>query len=352
MPWYALASLSPALLLGLACIRGGGWTVAALLWTSVAVFAMDRLAKVAIPPHEHRTGRPLNVALAAAHFLLLALGVRALSGTVPAGPWQTAALFVGLGLFFGQISNSNAHELIHARARALRRLGAAVFTSLLLGHHVSAHLHVHHVWVATDRDPNTARRGEGFWRFWPRAWAGSFLAGLRAERRRRARRSPSAPIWRHPFVGYVGGAIATLAAAAGIGGPWGVASLLALAIYAQAQLFLSDYVQHYGLRRRLGPDGAPEPVGAAHAWNAAAWYSGAMMLNAPRHSDHHLNPGRAYPALRLDAQTMPMLPSTFPVMGLLATVPPLWRRVMDRRLAALAAPPGGAAGPDLPDSVP
>jgi alkane 1-monooxygenase len=74
-------------------------------------------------------------------------------------------------------------------------------------------------------------------------------------------------------------------------------------------------------------------VGPQHSWNAPAWYSSAMMLNAPRHSDHHMRPSRAFPALKLTPGTMPMLPRSLPVMAVLALVPPLWRRVMDRRVA-------------------
>ncbi len=49
------------------------------------------------------------------------------------------------------------------------------------------------------------------------------------------------------------------------------APMLALAAYAQMQLLLSDYVQHYGLRRKTSENGKPEPVGPQHSWNAPAW---------------------------------------------------------------------------------
>jgi len=134
-------------------------------------------------------------------------------------------------------------------------------------------------------------------------------------------------------VGYVSGAALTLGIAAIIAGWGGVVQLLALAAYAQMQLLLSDYVQHYGLRRKPRADGRIEPVGPQHSWNAPQWYSSAMMLNAPRHSDHHMRPARAFPALEVTPDTMPILPRSLPVMAALALVPPIWRRVMDRRVA-------------------
>ena len=76
-------------------------------------------------------------------------------------------------------------------------------------------------------------------------------------------------------------------------------AFLVLAVYAQLQILLADYVQHYGLRRQTGADGRPEPVGDGHSWNTPHWFSSALMVNAPRHSDHHLHPTRPYPGLRL-----------------------------------------------------
>jgi len=207
-------------------------------------------------------------------------------------------------------------------------LGRLIYTSILFGHHASAHLRVHHVHVGSDADPNSARPGEGFYRYALRAGAGSFRAGLRAETRLRAGRKP---VWPHPYALYIGGPVALMLATTLIGGLPALAALLALSLYAQIQILLSDYVQHYGLHRAKLPDGRLEPVGPQHSWNTPHWFSSALMLNAPRHSDHHVTPSRGYPALQLDPATMPMLPLPLPVMACIALVPPLWRRMMDPR---------------------
>ena len=98
------------------------------------------------------------------------------------------------------------------------------------------------------------------------------------------------------------------------------------------QILLSDYVQHYGLERGERPDGKLEPVRAVHSWNSPHRVTSAMMLNASRHSDHHMHPGRIYPGLQIDPETMPMLPRSLPVMAVVALVPPWWRRVMNPRI--------------------
>ena len=173
----------------------------------------------------------------------------------------------------------------------------------------------------------SAPRGESFYRFAWRATRDAFRAGLVAENRRRTARG-RAP-WRHPYTLYLGGGALTLALAGVLAGGAGVAALLAMALYAQIQILLSDYVQHYGLRRLRRPDGRLEPVGPRHAWNAPQPVSSALMLNAPRHSDHHVTPTRAYPALQLDRAEMPCLPRPLPVMAAVALVPPVWFRMMD-----------------------
>ncbi len=331
MFWYPIASLSPVAIFFAAGLLGGGWAWVALIWVTLLVFAVDRLG-VVLPLREDagaaRMARRLTVVLALVHLGLLGFAVVVLAdGDFTAT--QRIALFIAFGIYFGQVANSNAHDLIHASGRWARRLGGAVYVALLFGHHVSAHRLVHHVAVASDGDPNSARPGEGFYHFWPRAWVGSFRAGWQAENRLRARAAHPSPVWTHPYVAYAGGALATLALAWALAGGRGVLALVALAGYAQTLQLLADYVQHFGLHRTRRADGTLTPAGPEHSWNAAPWYSAAMMLNAPRHSDHHQHPSRAFPALRLDPETMPILPSTLPAMAALALAPPLWRRVMD-----------------------
>ena len=328
---FTAAALSPATLVAAGVTLGGGWVWAALLWITVAAAALDRFAPLLAPPAaeaEFPAGDRLLLAIAAVHAALLPLAVWAVAGPSGLDTAERAGLLAAAGLWFGQVVNPAAHELIHRPSRGLFRLGAALYASLLFGHHASAHRLVHHRHAASRDDPNTARAGEGFWRFLPRAWAGSFRAGWQAEAAR-PRRGP------HPYAWYLAGSAACLVLAHALAGWPGVLAWTALAAHAQTQLLLSDYVQHYGLTRRRDADGRLEPVAPRHSWNAAPWYTAAMMLNAPRHSDHHTHPARPFPALRLPAaDEAPRLPWALPVACVIALVPPLWRRLMAPHLAA------------------
>jgi alkane 1-monooxygenase len=133
----------------------------------------------------------------------------------------------------------------------------------------------------------------------------------------------------HPYALYLGIAAACLCLGYAIGGGVGVLVWVLLALGAQSQLMLSDYVQHYGLLRARAPDGRYTPITDHHSWNAPHWYSSAMMLNAPRHSDHHTRPNRPYPALRLPKPAdAPRLPWPLPLACTLALFPPIWKRAI------------------------
>lgn len=325
---FSLATLIPVPLLALGAILGGWWTAWGLIYLTGLVFTLDTLVKIITPPvpeAEFPAVNGLSITLGLVHFPLLATIIYGLTEET-LSLLSKAALFMSAGLYFGQVGNSNAHELIHRGARHLHTLGKWVYISLLFGHHTSAHPLVHHRYVATDKDPNTSRLGETYYAYLPRAWIGSFQAGLKAENARRK----SQPIWQHPYTHYIGGAFLMIAIATMIGGMKGAILYILLAGYAQSQLMLSDYVQHYGLKRAIDDSGKPEPVNARHSWNSPHWFSSALMLNAPRHSDHHAHPSRAYPTLDLPDDG-PMLPRSLPTMATLALFPSRWFKVMDHR---------------------
>ncbi|MGV6812374.1 MAG: alkane 1-monooxygenase [Brevirhabdus sp.] len=335
---FGLATALPVTLIVLGALLGGGWVWAALASITALVAGLDALFDVGDGETRasDRAADALSLALVVAHFVVLAAVVAAIAGPSPLSGAEKAALFLATGLFMGQVSNSNAHELIHRAPRLLRRAGALVFISHLFGHHTTAHPAVHHRFVATPDDPNSAQLGESVYGFALRAWAGSFRAGLKVEAKRLEQKGHGAMHPSNPYWGYGMGGLSFLALSFFAFGPGGLLTYAALAGYATFQLLLSDYVQHYGLRRDATEAGY-EPVDARHSWNAPQWYSSLLMLNAPRHSDHHAHPSTPYPRLSIP-EGAPILPRSLPVMATLAMMPRLWRRVMDKRVAKLRHP--------------
>ena len=328
---FAAASLLPLALLGAGLALGGAWLWAAFLYMACLGLVLDQLIPL-VP------GQAEGEEFPAADLLLVAIGLGALA-LLPAATWAIAGpsvltptervlTFLATGFWLGQVVHPAAHELIHRPGRGLFRLGAACYAALLFGQHTSAHRLIHHRAVATPEDPNSARAGESFYRFARRAWIGSFRKGLRAETALRTRSAKGL----HPYAAWLALGAAALILATLIAGLPGLLTWTGLALHAQSQILLSDYVQHYGLARARLPDGRYEPVGPTHSWNTAHWFTSAMMLNAPRHSDHHVHPSRPYPALRLPDEA-PRLPWPLPLACAMALAPRLWRRAMAPHLA-------------------
>jgi alkane 1-monooxygenase len=105
-------------------------------------------------------------------------------------------------------------------------------------------------------------------------------------------------------------------------------------VWAWYQLTSANYIEHYGLLRLKDASGRYERCQPHHSWNANYIFSNIVLFHLERHSDHHANPTRRYQSLR-DFPDIPELPNGYYGMYLLAYVPWLWYRVMDKRVLAL-----------------
>lgn len=226
------------------------------------------------------------------------------------------ALTVGV---VGGIAINTAHELGHKRSRVERSLALVALAQACYGHFFVEHNRGHHVAVATPEDPSSARLGQSFWAFLPRTLLGSLKSAWKIDRR------DALKAW-----ALSAALLGVLAAAFGARiVPWFVLQ----AVFAVTLLEVVNYIQHYGLARRRLAGGRYERCRAEHSWNAATVASNVALFNLQRHSDHHANALRRFQALR-HLEEAPQLPWGYPAMILLAYVPPLWRRVMDRRVLA------------------
>ena len=247
--------------------------------------------------------------------------------------WQSVAAAICLGMPTGGIGITFAHELVHQRNRWERRAGELLLTSVSYGHFATEHVFGHHVHVATPHDPVSPRKGENFYAFFVRAIVGSLTSAWRIDRDRLAHRGR--PVWHasNPFWRYGLGTAGWLAAAYAIGGWWAVGLFGVQSAVAILQLEAVNYIEHYGLQRRLKADGKFERVQAHHSWNAAHRFSNWLLINLERHSDHHYRPNRRFPLVQHHgADTAPQLPMNYSIMISLALLPPLWFRVMDKRV--------------------
>jgi alkane 1-monooxygenase len=192
------------------------------------------------------------------------------------------------------------------------------------------HYRGHHPRAATFDDPASARRGESLWRFLPRTLAGSWASAwaLEAQQLHQLRRG-----WaRSPLLWATALQAAWLALVAAWLGPLALLFWLLQSAYAVFLLEAINYIEHYGLERRV-QGGKREPFGVQHAWNADHAITNALIANLQRHSDHHMHAWKPY--AELEALPGPQLPTGYAGCLFLASVPWLWFRAMHPRLAAL-----------------
>lgn len=248
---------------------------------------------------------------------------------------ELVLLFAGIGIVSGAVGIVYAHELMHQKNAGERWLGDILMASVLYSHFRTEHLRVHHLYVGTPRDAVTARYGEGFHRFFLRVIRSGLPSAWRAERALLARRDR--PVWHrsNPFWRYGALQLAMLVAALALGGGLGLALFVWQALVAVWQLELVNYIEHYGLTRRHLGEGRYEHVLPRHSWNSAHKASNWFLINLQRHSDHHYKPDRRFPLLQTYGEDeAPQLPLGYPAMGILALIPPAWRRVMNPRVRA------------------
>jgi len=247
--------------------------------------------------------------------------------------FEKIAIFFGIGVITGTVGINYSHELMHQKNRLERWLGDALLAMVLYSHFRSEHLLVHHRFVATPRDPVTARLGESFYRFYPRVLRQCFLSAWSAEKAMLARRDLPATDTSNPFWKYAGLQLIFLLLAFVLGGWAGLGLFLVQAGVAIWQLELVNYVEHYGLTRKHLGDGKYEHVQPRHSWNAAHRASNWLLINLQRHSDHHYKPDRRFPVLQNYTEAdAPQLPYGYPVMTIAAMMPRLWKRVMNPRV--------------------
>jgi alkane 1-monooxygenase len=241
---------------------------------------------------------------------------------------------VGLALTMGTVSGiaiNTAHELGHKRASLEKWLSKVALAQSGYGHFFIEHNRGHHVQVATPEDPASARLGESFWAFLPRTVSGSLSSAWGLERIRLDRGGRS--VWSvHNDILQAWAMTVVLFAALSVGfGLVVLPYLLLQAVVGFSLLEVVNYLEHYGLRRQKREDGRYERCLPEHSWNSNNVASNVLLYHLQRHSDHHANPTRRYQALR-HVDEAPQLPTGYAGMIVLAWFPPLWRRVMDRRL--------------------
>jgi alkane 1-monooxygenase len=236
-----------------------------------------------------------------------------------------------MGLLCGTFGINVGHELGHRVNSFEQFLAKTLLLSSLYMHFFIEHNKGHHKHVATPQDPSSARKGEMIYAFYFRTIIYSYLSAWKIANEEYIKQHNKLFILQNSmvqihiiqlsfigiifyFFGLIVGSYFLLAAFIGI--------LL---------LETVNYIEHYGLSRKLVGEEKYERAMPQHSWNSDHIIGRLMLFELSRHSDHHYLASRKYQILR-HHNTSPQMPTGYPGMMLLSLVPPLWFFVMNKQM--------------------
>lgn len=204
---------------------------------------------------------------------------------------------------------------------------------LVYNHFRVEHPYGHHKRVATPEDPASSQMGESFYKFWPRTVFGGLKSAIEIEQRRLKRKGLGFLSKENEL--FHGWAMSAAYHALMIKtyGKKVIPYTMTQAFYGITLFEIINYIEHYGLKRAQKADGSYERTLPEHSWNNNNIVTNLFLYQLQRHSDHHAFPSRPFQALR-NFDEAPVLPSGYATMLIPALIPPLWYKMMDKRVVA------------------
>ena len=240
---------------------------------------------------------------------------------------------VSIGTVGGIIAINLGHELIHKDPKVENWMGGLLLSTVTYAGFKVEHVRGHHVHVSTPDDASSSRYNQSLYDFLPKAFVRNFKNAWRLEKEyleRKGKKNFSIHnelIWWYSIS-------ALFAVTFGLLWGWqGVVFFLGQSFFAALALEIINYIEHYGLHRRVNEKGRFERVTPAHSWNSNYLLTNLALFQLQRHSDHHAYAKRRYQVLRHYDES-PQLPAGYATMYVLAMIPPLWKKVMNPRVEA------------------
>lgn len=234
--------------------------------------------------------------------------------------WEKVLLGISTGFINGGVGITIAHELIHRNNNMEKTLGQIILTSVMYPHFYIEHIMGHHKNIGTVMDAGTSRRNETLYEYWPRAIKMAYQNSWDlADKHKRSHIMYLYHLFVFLFLWFV----------FSISGIIGVVFAISQSIIAILLLETINYIEHYGLVRQSG-----QRVDIMHSWNTDKKSTNYLSFRLQRHSDHHQDSKRKYPNLRTFEEA-PRLPTGYIGCILLAMIPPLWFKIMNKKLDLL-----------------
>lgn len=265
-------------------------------------------------------------------FLLIVASLYRVSFTVLES-WEIVGLVLSMGLTLGAFGINVAHELGHRSSKFEQLLAQMLLLPNLYMHFTVEHNRGHHRYVSTPEDPATARYGENLYAFWIRSTFGAYLNSWILEKKRLLKTNRKIISLQNKMIVFTLLQLAYLAAIYLFFGFFGFLFAIGIAVMGFLLLESINYVEHYGLRRKMTESGRYEKVTEMHSWESNHDLGRIFLYELTRHAHHHSKASVKYQLLDHNPDS-PQMPTGYPGMIIMALIPPLFYWVVNPRVPA------------------
>ena len=220
------------------------------------------------------------------------------------------------------------HELGHRKSLFSRTCSKLLYLPCQYMHFFIEHNYGHHINVATPDDPATAKYKQNLYSFWISSVTKTYLSAWRIQLKLLRVSKQSFISLKNDMIFYTLFQISFLVF---IYLNYGlIITIYSVFMSVVSFLFLEtiNYVEHYGLLRRIKSNGRYERVKPHHSWNSNHTIGRITLYELTRHSDHHFKSSKKYQVLE-SIEDSPQLPYGYPTSILISFFPPLWFRIMN-----------------------
>ena len=220
------------------------------------------------------------------------------------------------------------HELGHRKSLFSRTCSKLLYLPCHYMHFFIEHNYGHHINVATPDDPATAKYKQNLYSFWISSVTKTYLSAWRIQLKLLRVSKQSFISLKNDMIFYTLFQISFLIL---IYLNYGlIITIYSVFMSVVSFLFLEtiNYVEHYGLLRRIKSNGRYERVKPNHSWNSNHTIGRITLYELTRHSDHHFKSSKKYQVLE-SIEDSPQLPYGYPTSILISFFPPLWFRIMN-----------------------
>ena len=220
------------------------------------------------------------------------------------------------------------HELGHRKSLLSRMCSKLLYLPCQYMHFFIEHNYGHHINVATPQDPATAKFKQNLYSFWISSVIKTYISAWKIQLKLLRVSKLSFFSIKNDMLFYT---IFQISFLFFIYFNYGlVVTIYSFIMSIVSFLFLEtiNYIEHYGLLRKIKSNGKYERVKPHHSWNSNHTVGRIVLYELTRHSDHHFISSKKYQVLE-SIEESPQLPYGYPTSILISFFPPLWFKIMN-----------------------